>query len=76
MKCISCGSNTYESLTTDVTEFERIIIIIRHTPCHKCIECNEIIYTADVINRLNSIIDNFKQSINEINIFNYENIVA
>ena len=76
MNCISCGAKTTLGTTSDVTELKKCLIIVRNTPCHKCTECNEIIYTGDVIKQLDSIIDAVKQSMNEIAVFDYSHIVA
>ena len=76
MKCISCGAKTVEGTTSDVTDLEKSLIIVRNTPCYKCTECNEIIYTGDVIKRLDEIIKTVKQSMNEIIVFDYNNLAA
>jgi len=45
-------------------------------PCHKCSECNEIIYTGDVIKRLEIIAKTAKLAMNEIAIVDYSNLAA
>ena len=76
MKCITCGAKTITGTTSDVTDLQKSLIIVRNTPCHKCTECNEIIYTGDVIKRLDEIIEIVKQSMNEIAVFDYNSIAA
>jgi len=76
MKCIICGAKTVAGTTSDVTDLQKSLIIVRNTPCHKCTECNEIIYTGDVIKRLDEIIKVVKQSMNEIAVFDYNSIAA
>ena len=76
MKCITCGAKTIAGTTSDVTDLQKSLIIVRNTPCHKCTECNEIIYTGDVIKRLDEIIKIVKQSMNEIAVFDYNHIAA
>jgi YgiT-type zinc finger domain-containing protein len=76
MKCISCGAKTVLGTTSDVTDLQKCLIIVRNTPCHKCTECNEIIYTGDVIKRLDEIIKIVKQSMNEIAVFDYNSTAA
>jgi YgiT-type zinc finger domain-containing protein len=46
-ECINCGAKTIFETTSDVVELENSLIIIRNTPCHKCTECNEIMYTGE-----------------------------
>ena len=76
MKCISCGAKTVAGTTSDVTDLQKCLIIVRNTPCNKCTECNEIIYTGDVIKRLDEIIKIVKQSMNEIAVFDYNSVAA
>ena len=76
LNCISCGAKTDVSTTADVTELQKCLIIVRNTPCYKCTECSEVIYTVDIIKQLDKIIAAVKQSMNEITIFDYESIVA
>ena len=76
MKCISCGAKTIAGTTSDVTDLQKCLIIVRNTPCHKCTECSEIIYTGDVIRRLEEIVRTVRQSMNEIAVLDYSSAVA
>ena len=71
MLCISCGANAEKGFTTDVTDIDGRLIIIRNVPCYKCNECNEIIYTGDVIQHLEQIAEKAKELIQEIFIVDY-----
>ena len=73
MKCISCGALTESGTTTDVTDLESCLVIVRNIPCHKCSECDEIIYTADVAKHLEAIADAAQTAVNEIAIVDYNN---
>ena len=76
MKCITCGARTVAGTTSDVADIQTSLIIVRNTPCHKCTECNEIIYTGDVIKQLDKLIKTVEQSLNDIVVFDYNNIAA
>ena len=76
MKCLSCKATTSSGTTTDVTDLGNSLVIVRNVPCHKCSECNEIIYTGDVIKRLELIIKNAKLAMNEIAIIDYCKLAA
>ena len=76
MKCISCGALTASGTTTDVTDMGSCLIIVRNVPCHKCSECDEIIYTADVAKHLEAITAAAGLAVNEIAIVDYNNKVA
>jgi YgiT-type zinc finger domain-containing protein len=76
MKCISCGAKASFSTTTDVTDLGKCLVIVRNVPCHKCSECNEVIYTADVIKRLEAIANSAESALNEIAIVDYSSLAA
>ena len=76
MKCISCGVETFSGTTADVTDFGACLVIVRNVPCHKCPECNEIIYTADVVKRLEEILKTAKTAGIEITIIDYNSKAA
>lgn len=71
MKCQVCGAATQKGLTTSVTDLGRCLIIVRNVPCYKCSECNEVIYTADVVQHLEKIIETAKKLMQEISIIDY-----
>ena len=52
--------------TTDVADLGNCLVIIRNLPCHKCFECNEVIYTGDVIKQKETIVKNAEMAMNEI----------
>ena len=76
MKCISCGAKTSPGTTTDVTDMGNCLVIVRNVPCHKCSECDEIIYTANVIKDLEVIAETAKIAVNDIAIIDYNDKVA
>ena len=71
MKCLKCAAEAVKSTTTDVTDLEDCLIIIRNVPCYKCTECNEILYTGDVMRKLDAIIAKAKQTLNEISVIDF-----
>ncbi len=71
MKCQRCGAKTEKGLTTSVTDLGKCLIIVRNVPCYKCAECSEIIYTGDVIQRLEKIIEAAKKLMQEVSIIDY-----
>ena len=75
-KCISCGAKTFIGTTTDVTDMKNCLVIVRNVPCHKCCECDEIIYTGDVVKRLENITQTAKSAVNEIAIVDFNSKVA
>ena len=68
--------NAVQSLkryTTDVTDLGNCLVIIRNVPCYKCTECNEIIYTGDVVLEIEKIVNMAKQCLQEVSIIDYNN---
>ena len=51
-------------------------VIVRNVPCYKCTECNEIIYTADVVEHLEKIVESAKKMMQEISIIDYSKVAA
>lgn len=74
MLCMECGSTTEKGYTTDVTDLGNCLVIIRNVPCYKCIECNEIIYTGDVVERLEQIVKVAKKMMQDISIIDYSKV--
>lgn len=74
MKCMKCGATTEKGFTTSVTDLGNCLVIVRNVPCFKCSECNEIIYTGDVVQQLEKIIDSAKKVMQEISIIDYSKV--
>ena len=74
MRCMHCGAQADRSHTTSVTDLGQCLIIVRNVPCYKCRECSEVIYTADVIQRLEGIIAAAKALMQEISIIDYTKV--
>lgn len=71
MKCFFCKGKMSDAFTTDVTDLNTCVIVIRRVPCHKCEQCGEVSFALDVGERLEQIVDNIKESVNEVAILQY-----
>jgi len=71
MRCQVCGAAAEKGFTTSVTDLGKCLIIVRNVPCYKCGECSEVIYTADVVQRLEQIIEAAKKLAQEVSIIDY-----
>ena len=71
MRCPKCGADTIKGTTTSVTDLGGCLVIVRNVPCYKCSECDETLYTADVIERLESIITSAQKAMQEIAVIDY-----
>jgi len=50
------------------------LIIVCNVPFYKCTECNEVIYTADVVEHLEQIIKSAQKLMQEISIIDYSKV--
>ena len=76
MLCMECGANAEKGYTTDVTDLGTCLVIVRNVPCYKCQECNEVIYTADVVEKLEKIVETAKKLMQEVSIVDYSKTAA
>lgn len=76
MKCMKCGAIAVKSVTTDVTDLSDCLIIVRNVPCYKCSECAEIIYTGDIVRKLEQIIEDAGRKFSEISVIDYMKYAA
>ena len=74
MKCIRCGAKIESSTDTHVKDDVHGLLIIRNIPCYKCTECNEVIYTGDVIEKLEKITEAAKKFTQEISVVDYSKV--
>jgi YgiT-type zinc finger domain-containing protein len=64
------------AITTDFTELDSCIVIIKYVPCLKCDQCGEVSYVGTVYKRVEEIIDSLKDSLTEIAVVKYSNKAA
>ncbi len=74
MKCTKCGITAEKGITTSVTDLGDCLVIVRNVPCFKCPECDEVIYTGDIVQQLERIISSAKKTLQEISIFDYSKV--
>jgi YgiT-type zinc finger domain-containing protein len=76
MTCFFCKGEMSDGLTTDLTDLNTSIIVIRNVPCHKCEQCGEVSFPLDVSERLEQIVDSLKGSVTEVAIVKYSSEAA
>ena len=72
MKCFKCGHETFETTTTDVTDLDNCLVVIRHVPCNECEFCGEVYYNGETVRQLEKITDMAKNISNEISVIDYK----
>jgi YgiT-type zinc finger domain-containing protein len=58
-------------MTSEAIELGFGLLVIRNIPCYKCEECDEIFYTGDVVQKVESIIDDAKQLMQDIRVIDF-----
>lgn len=72
MKCLLCKSDTMvESTTSYVAKLETCYIIIENVPCMKCTQCEEVVFSASVMERIEDIIEQVQNVASKIFIMDY-----
>lgn len=71
MMCQICGAVAEKGFTTSVTDLGTCLIIVRNVPCYKCTECSEVMYTGDVVQRLEQMIETAKRMMQEVSIIDF-----
>ena len=71
MKCMKCGQEAYQSTTSEAIEMKFGLLVIRNIPCYKCVECDEIFYTGDVMQKIEKITERVQTLMQEITIVDY-----
>ena len=72
MKCMRCGHETYKSTNTEAFELGGgCLLVIRNIPCYKCKECDEILYTGDVVERIETITAGAKRLMQELTVVDF-----
>ena len=74
MKCMKCGKTAFKSVTSEAIEPGFVLLVIRSIPCFKCEECDEIFYTGDVAQRIEKMIEEAKQLMQEMRVINFESV--
>lgn len=71
MTCFFCKGDMANNTTTFTATLQNTIVVIKNVPCYKCTQCGEVNYPFEVTQRLEKIIDSFKESLSEISVVNY-----
>ena len=72
MKCMKCGRDAFPSRSTEAMELENgCLPVVRNIPCFKCRECDEILYTGDVVQQLEQMIATAKRLAQQLMVVDY-----
>ena len=74
MLCMHCGADSEKGFTTSVTDLGSCLVIVRNVPCYKCLECSEVTFTGDVVEKLEEIVETAKKFMQEISVIDYAKV--
>ena len=70
--CMFCKNNTFvKTVTTHTVNYKNGIIIVKNVPCLECDQCGEKVYTDEVAEKIEQIIDSAKKLMLEISVVDY-----
>ena len=61
-----------ESFSNYMTDIDGHFIIIKNVPCHKCSQCGEILFTSSVIEKIETLLELYKNVASKIFIVDYK----
>ena len=76
MTCILCKGNMTQDTTSDFTDLVSCMVIIKNVPCLKCVQCGEKAFTGATVKQIERIVYNVKDSLTEVAIVQYSDVVA
>ena len=59
-------------MTSEAIELGFGLLVIRNIPCYKCEECDEIFYTGDVLQKIEAIVNEAKQLMQEMRVIYFD----
>ena len=73
--CMYCKCNeTKETTTTHVVNYKDCLIIIKNVPCEECVQCGDKVYSNEVAIRLEQLVNNAKQIMQEMSVIDYASV--
>ena len=73
MNCLICKSGTMtDSFETYFAKIKTGYAIIENVPCKKCKQCGEILFSASVIEKIETLLESIEKISSKIFIFNYK----
>lgn len=73
--CNACFSDDkVKTKTTFTVEYQECIIVVRNVPCLECPICGEVIFTDEVSERLEKLVNAAKSVLQEISVIDYSKV--
>lgn len=72
-RCPLCKGEKKKSTTTYSVDLETGLVIVRHVPCHTCIQCGEEWIESNVAKKIEDIVEEAKNKKLQTEIVDYSN---
>ena len=73
MKCLICKADSViESESAYFAQIDDCYVIIENVPCWKCTQCGEVVYSMNVMERIDEILDKLQSIASKIFIMDYK----
>ena len=76
MTCFLCKGKLLPDTTLHSEQAGNAVVLVKNVPCMKCAQCGEIIYSGDVVQRLEQILDTAQNDMAEIAVLSYREKAA
>lgn len=74
MTCFFCKGTMTEGTTSHMIELKKCILIVKNVPCRKCSQCGEVVFSSDVVERLDALAALFESALTEVAVVNYSSV--
>ena len=72
IKCVTCGSETKAARTADSDITDSCKVFIDNIPCHKCVKCDEIMYSGKVVENIEMLVSTVENDLGAVIYLDYE----
>ena len=74
MRCMCCGADALEKSTNAYfAQLDNCYVIIEYVPCLKCTQCGETLYSADILEKIDILLQKAGKFASKLLIMDYRN---
>lgn len=71
MTCAKCKGRMQADRTTFVADMGACCVVIRNVPCSRCEICGEIVYSLEVMERLEELVELVQKAVAAVTVLEY-----
>ena len=76
MTCLLCKGEIKPGTTIHTVQLKNGVVIIKNVPCLKCEQCGEAVLSADMVARIERILQTVEKAVAEITVVNFPDCAA